>query len=158
MVPLQIGYPSVPGVRSDHGTLHVSLCQLTDRLSALEGAFVLLLEDDAIIAMDTEDMLLGLGAGRVLAAHSLAKAEEHLETGTIDVAVLDIMIGREHCGSLAQRLAARSVPLVLASGFASFETLPEEFRSVPSVQKPYSGADLHAALLKALDGRRRAGN
>jgi hypothetical protein len=40
----------------------------------LRMACVLLLEDDVLIALDTEDTLLGIGASRVLSAHTLAQA------------------------------------------------------------------------------------
>ena len=122
-----------------------------ERLPAIEGAYILLLEDDALISIDSEEMLLSLGASRVLVAHTLAEAEAIVARERVDAAVLDLLIGRERSDAFAARLLARPIPVVFASGFADSTSLPEALRGVPMVDKPYTGRSLMAALGAAID-------
>ena len=111
---------------------------------------ILLLEDDALICLDTEDILLSLGAAEVLVAHTIEEAEAILAREAVDAAVLDLVIGNHRCEALAQRLVTTAVPVIFASGFGDPASLPEMLRAVPTVEKPYSDQALHAALLSAL--------
>lgn len=110
---------------------------------------ILLLEDDALISMDAEEMLLGLGAARVLVTHNLADAEAVVDGGGIDAAVLDIAIGRSRSDGLARALASRGIPFVFTSGYAHPDVLPEDVRHAPIVEKPYS-ADILAAAFRRI--------
>jgi DNA-binding NtrC family response regulator len=111
----------------------------------IRGARILLLEDDALISLDAEDMLIALGAAQVYVAHTIDAAEAVLERETVDAAVLDVRIGHAKCDDLARRLQARATPFVFASGWANGE-LPEDMRHVPTVEKPYSAAALSDAF------------
>ena len=117
---------------------------------SLQDVRILLLEDDALISIDAEDMLLSLGAARVLIAHTVEEAEAIVARERIDAAVLDLLIGSERCEEFAGRLAARPIPIVFASGFGDSGTLPEALKVVPTVAKPYSPQELCAALARAL--------
>jgi DNA-binding NtrC family response regulator len=117
---------------------------------SLQDVRILLLEDDALISIDAEDMLLSLGAARVLVAHTVEEAEAIVARERIDAAVLDLLIGSERCEEFAGRLAARPIPIVFASGFGDSGTLPEALKAVPTVAKPYSPQALGAALARAL--------
>jgi DNA-binding NtrC family response regulator len=123
---------------------------MMERMKTLDGMRILLLEDDALISIDTHDMLLSIGAGEVLVANSLEDAEAILAAEPIDAAVLDLLIGRSRCVDLAASLLERDVPLIFASGFDDRASLPESLRAVPSVEKPCSAQALRAALLRAL--------
>jgi DNA-binding NtrC family response regulator len=116
----------------------------------LKDARILLLEDDALISLDTEDMLMSLGAARVFVAHTIAEAESILARDTVDAAVLDLVIGSDRCEDLAQRLVSAPIPVVFASGFGDADSLPAALRTIPNVEKPYSSQALQAALLTAL--------
>jgi CheY-like chemotaxis protein len=118
---------------------------------SLQDVRILLLEDDALISIDTEDMLLSLGASRVLVAHTIEEAEAIIAAEMVDAAVLDLLIGGGSCEDFAGRLAARPLPIVFASGFAG-GPLPEQLRAVPTVAKPYSPQALGAALSRAIGG------
>lgn len=120
------------------------------RSTALENIRVLLLEDDALISLDTEDMLLDLGAAQVHVAHSLAEAESILATDAVDAAVLDLVIGAQRSEDLARRLVQQSLPIIIASGYGEAGLLTEGFEDVPVVRKPCSVDALEAALLTAL--------
>jgi CheY-like chemotaxis protein len=127
---------------------------LTGSPSALHQRDILLLEDNALISIDTEDALLALGAGRVFVAHTIEEAEALIAHQRIDAAVLDLVIGRGKSDALASRLVADRVPVVFASGFGG-GALPEALQAVPTVDKPYSPQALYAALAAALATRPR---
>jgi CheY-like chemotaxis protein len=122
----------------------------------LAGIRLLLLEDDALISLDTADMLSGLGAGNVLVAHSIEEAEAILARETVDAAVLDLVIGRRSSEDLARRLIERPLPIIFASGYGDAASLPQGLQAVPTVRKPYSPQALRDALAQALAGGGRA--
>ncbi|MFT3973008.1 MAG: response regulator [Amaricoccus sp.] len=115
---------------------------------------ILLLEDDALISLDTEDMLLSLGATRVHVAHSLDEAEVIVSRQKLDAAVLDLVIGSRHSEELARRLVERSMPVIFASGYDDVGAIAEGLEHVPTVRKPYSAQALERALATALLGHR----
>lgn len=119
-------------------------------LTSLED--ILLLEDDALISLDTEDMLLSLGAGRVHVAHSLDEAEGIIARQKLDAAVLDLVIGAARSEDLARRLVEQSMPVIFASGYGDVGAIAEGLEHVPTVRKPYSAQALEAALAAAFSG------
>lgn len=123
---------------------------VTIDFQVLENVRVLLLEDDALISLDTEDMLMDLGAAQVHVAHSLGEAESILATGTVDAAVLDLVIGAQRSEELARRLVQRSLPIIFASGYGEAGIMAEGLEGVPVVRKPCSLDALKEALTSAL--------
>ncbi len=121
-----------------------------ERPVALQNTCVLLLEDDALISIDTEDMLMSLGVRRVLVAHAVEEAQSIVDQEAVDAAVLDLVIGQTRCEDFACRLAASGIPIVFASGMRDPASLPEILHDIPTVDKPYTSQALHAALAKAL--------
>ena len=117
----------------------------------LEDPLVLLVEDQMLIAMDAEETLADCGAPRVIVASSSAQALAKLAASQPDIAVLDVNLGQETSIPVARELARRNIPFVFASGYGDTVMLPEEFRSVPLVRKPYDSETLvpvMAGLLK----------
>ena len=114
-------------------------------MNKCRDACVLLLEDDALICLDAEEMLRGLGARSVLVAHSVDRAEAIVESAGIDVAVLDLRIGAGRSDGLALALLARGVPFIFTSGYVETD-LPEALRRVPVVGKPYAADALGSAF------------
>jgi DNA-binding response OmpR family regulator len=73
---------------------------------------ILLVEDEADL-LDSLSMYLSERGHQVFPAADLATARHHLETRTIDVAVLDVGV---HGLRLARDAATRNIPCVLMSG------------------------------------------
>jgi CheY-like chemotaxis protein len=88
---------------------------------ALRGRRVLVVEDEALVAMLLEDGLLDAGAEVVGPAGSVAEAlglvERAARDGGLDAAVLDINLGGAAVAPVADRLAALGVPFVFATGY-----------------------------------------
>lgn len=115
-------------------------------MSILAGKRILLAEDDFLIALTAEEALVAVGATVVGPAHSLAEGLALVDREPLDAAVLDVNLNGEDSREVAERLVARGVPFVLATGY---DRLANPYR-VPVVTKPYDGARIAAALRRAL--------
>lgn len=138
---------SRPGTQSPPkaAQLHWSDFSLQDRT-------VLLVEDQLVIALDVEDMLRDLGA-RVLTAPSAEEALGVLSRSSPDCAVLDVTLGKGTSLPVAEELEKRGIGYVFATGYDDTTMLPERFRLVPIVRKPYDEHVLQDALCKVIKQR-----
>ena len=116
---------------------------------SLNGKRVLVVEDEALIAMLAEELLGELGCVIHAVASNIPKALALVEAGGFDLALLDVNVARERVFPVAEALAARNIPFVFASGYGE-QGLRDDFKSRPLVGKPYSGDHLEKALLAAL--------
>ena len=107
---------------------------------------VLLIEDNMIIALDTEEMLRELGVPEVLVSGSVTQALRAIEKEVPDFAVLDFNLGEESSEPVARELARRGVPFVLATGYSAKEVRFEELGARAILKKPYDKSDLAKAL------------
>jgi len=110
---------------------------------------VLIIEDEALVAMLIEDMLVDLGhevvgvGGRV--QHALRLAQE----AECDLAIIDLNLNGERTNAIAQALATRGVPFIFATGYGP-AGVDADWRSVPVLQKPFEAHQLRAAISAAL--------
>ena len=117
----------------------------------LNGLRLLVVEDEALVAMALEDMLDSLGcvvvdvAGTVSRGVALA-ADNAL---SLDGAILDINLGGEKVYPVAEKLAARGVPFVFCTGYG-LSGIAGDFAHVPTLAKPYNERQLHDLLLAGL--------
>lgn len=114
----------------------------------LQGAHVLLLEDDAMINLAMTEILEEMGC-RVSAFLHLAESFAAIERDVPDAAVLDVNIGGEMSYGLAERLHDKGVPIVFQTGYAS-PALSGKWNSFPHCYKPCDAAELKALLIKAI--------
>ena len=118
----------------------------------LDGANVLLLEDEFLIAMDAQHILQSMGAAKVAIAGTLADAERLAADSRFDLAMLDVNINGQVSFPLAESLWRRGVAVVFATGY---EMKTHDFPEFAvCVAKPYTGANLREVFATAL--RRRA--
>lgn len=114
---------------------------------------VLILEDEALVAVMMEDFLLDLGASEVLACGSPSDARAVARERQIHCAILDVKIGGVDSFELADELTEMRVPFFFATASGP-EVIVERHRHRPILAKPFSNAQLleflHAAML---DGR-----
>lgn len=107
---------------------------------------VLLLEDNAIILLDTEEILTDLGVRLVLTATSPKEALEIVERTPPQFALLDVDLGYDTCFAVAERLTGLRIPFAFATGYADNHQIPKRFAQVPCLRKPYSADSLKAIL------------
>ncbi len=109
----------------------------------LQGATILVVEDQAIIALDLENLFYDNSVGQVLWARGLEQARKVLATNSkIDLALLDLHLGTGSGFDLVDELKARGIAIVLASGFAASQVMHEKGRDLPLVEKPYHPGNL----------------
>lgn len=115
------------------------------------GGPVLLLEDNMIIAMATEDVLLSFNASRVNTAAGVRHALRLIDEDPPVVGVLDINLGNETSVAVAERLRELGIPFVFATGYGESAAVPERFADVPVLKKPY-GSDQVVQVLASVMG------
>lgn len=111
------------------------------------GGQVLVLEDTLIIAMDAAAILEDMGAAEVKITSSVADALAWLKDGTPTCALLDVNLQDEQSLPVAEALAARGIPFVLATGYGMTAELKEAYPPCAIVQKPFSAESLKAAMV-----------
>lgn len=114
---------------------------------------VLLVEDSLIIAMDAEDILMRLGAARVVTAASVRQALHEIDRDAFEAAVLDVNLGNETSLPVADALRAKGRPFIFATGYGEQLRLPPEHAGAQVIQKPYTLASLASALDQVLPPR-----
>jgi CheY-like chemotaxis protein len=116
-------------------------------------ANVLLVEDNPVIAMNTEALLGDLGIAHVGVAGTVAEAFALLARTTFHFAILDLRLGdQEDSLPIAVRLIEAGVPIVFATGMGEDAGLPARFGQVPILRKPYRFEDLEGVVRGAPKG------
>lgn len=110
---------------------------------------ILIVEDEALVAMMLEDVVADLGHQVVATAGQLTNALECARTLEIDLAILDLNLNGQRTHELAPILAARGVPFVFATGYGAAGVDPA-WSHVPVLQKPFQPRELEAAIARAL--------
>jgi DNA-binding response OmpR family regulator len=111
----------------------------------LAGRRVLLVEDEALVAMLIEDALDSAGAVMLGPYAAVAPALAAIPEALPELAVLDLNLAGESSLPIADDLAGRGVPLVFASGYGQ-AGLPPRFRGRPMLAKPFDPAELISVL------------
>jgi CheY-like chemotaxis protein len=121
--------------------------------SLLTDKRVLLVEDEALVAMLVEDMLADEGCTVAAVASRLSDAIAAAQDTSIemDMAILDVNLAGEPVFPVAEALAARGVPFAFATGYGA-GGLPEAWKNRPTLQKPFTAADIGAVLRKIVAG------
>jgi light-regulated signal transduction histidine kinase (bacteriophytochrome)/CheY-like chemotaxis protein len=120
--------------------------QLTKPRTGRLSGFVLLVEDNMIIALDAETMLLELGAQKVVVASNVRDAFELLDQETPSFALLDVNLGSQNSFPVADRLQAAGVKYLFATGYGSGVKYPPTQVGKPFITKPYTQESIATAL------------
>lgn len=107
---------------------------------------VLIAEDEAIVSYSVAEDLGEFGYAVVGPFVACQEALRWLETGTIELAVLDFVLKDGICTDLAHALTRRGVPFLIFSGEVRDGTTPEAFEHAIWIEKPSSIEHLVEAL------------
>ena len=112
---------------------------------------ILIVEDEFLIAMETEAVLTENGYCVIGTAASIEKAMEILEGSTPDIAILDVNLRGKSIFPVAVLLKAMAVPFIFASAYSpnNHDGL-EIFKDVVNVGKPIREKILVDALRAVL--------
>ena len=115
---------------------------------------VLLLENEALIALDLEGMLLSVGVERVHHAVSAGEALDWLSDHSPQLAILDIFVNDGPSLPVADWLRKKQVPFVVHSGHTRQASgYGVGFSDAVWLSKPCTEADLVEAMSQALTRR-----
>ncbi|WP_232491431.1 response regulator [Novosphingobium kaempferiae] len=113
--------------------------------ASLVGKRILVVEDEYFIAADLRNGLVEQAVTVIGPTGDLATALEMLSGEKPDAAVLDINLNDQLSWPLAIELRRRAIPFLFVTGYDSWY-LPEAFRDVPQLAKPFSMAVLIGTL------------
>jgi CheY-like chemotaxis protein len=110
---------------------------------------VLVLEDNVIILMDTEEVLRELGVAEIFTATGCEEALALIAKQTPRFALLDVSLGSETSSAVATRLHELAIPFAFMTGYGDRQMLPPPFADKPCLIKPHSVEALKAILTSA---------
>lgn len=106
---------------------------------------VLLLDGDALDSLSTEGYLNDLGIADVRLARSADQAMALIDDTRFDLALLDFDLDEERSFTVAERLCAANVPIVVTSGLDGV-ALPGRCRQAAVLRKPFAFEELERAV------------
>ena len=127
-------------------------------MGRLAGRCVLVVEDEALIALMTQAMLRDLGCEVIGVAHTLPDAMKMVQANLhcLDAVALDINLGGEHAAPLAALLDANGIPFLITTGYDD-ELHLAAFEGRPVLTKPFLAEHLAEALILLVpDAKRRS--
>jgi PAS domain S-box-containing protein len=121
-----------------------------DPANSLPGKTVLVVEDEALIALQIQDVLGKIDCTVMGPAGTILEALGLLEQSAPDIAILDVNLGGGRSYAIADILAAKQVPFLFCTGYAGATELPLRFTGVPVLGKPLDERELLFALDRSL--------
>jgi len=122
---------------------------LDPAMSTVAGKRVFVVEDEVLLAISLEDDLREAGFFMLGPYTTLASALQAARSEEFDLALLDVNLHGQAVFPLADELIARNVPIVLLTGYGAGD-LPERFRVLPRLQKPYEPSLLTRQLRRTM--------
>ena len=123
--------------------------------SPLEGLQILVVEDEAFLALEMVEHLHAMGAVSLGPIATVEKALRFIETADeIDAALLNVMLSRKEAFPVADELHSRGIPFVFVTG--NDGAVRERFPGVPVHPKPADMAAVVLTMASIIADRRRA--
>jgi CheY-like chemotaxis protein len=119
-------------------------------MTEFSGLRILVVEDEAMIAMLIEDMLEELGHRVIASVASLAVARDMAARAELDLAVLDVNVAGELIFPVANVLQERDIPFLFSTGYGA-AGLSAEFLGCEVLTKPFSQPELREKIIRAFN-------
>lgn len=145
IIPAEQLVAASAAIADEPGTLTV-----TSRTVPMAGRRVLVLEDEALIALQIESILEELGAAVVGPVATVTEAVALLQDAKPDAAILDVNLAGERSDAVADACAALGVPFLFCTGYPDGLYSPQPEREVAYVTKPVEPALLSLQLSKVM--------
>lgn len=114
-------------------------------MADLKGRLILVVEDEALVAMLLEDALTDAGCRILGPAPSVEHAMALLRQERPHAAVIDLNLGGETSAPIADALAGAGIPFLVATGYGA-EGLPRGHENAMVLTKPYDPTELIESL------------
>lgn len=115
---------------------------MRDTGSCLAERRILVVEDEAMIAMLIEDILVSVGARVIGLAATVEEALAAIERERPDAVTLDGNLNDEMSGAVAARLRELRVPFLLVTGYVDRTLADAQLASAPRLEKPFTTTTL----------------
>ncbi|MGE0629835.1 MAG: response regulator [Hyphomicrobiaceae bacterium] len=126
---------------------------MTRPAALLDGASILLVEDEYLIALDIEQVLYDLGAVAVRTAACVSEALQQIASERPQLGILDVKLGNQSSTLVASELVRLSVPFVFVTGYSDSQFIDPAHHLVPVLDKPVDVADFRMAISMAMSQR-----
>jgi DNA-binding response OmpR family regulator len=126
----------------------MDLMKTRGEVPQLKGVQVLVVEDNWQVSQALRAALEVFGMVVLGPVATTADAMELVERQTPELAVVDINLKGEKAYDLIEWLSQRHVRVIVATGYAV--TTDAVDKAAATLQKPFSGPELRAALVKVL--------
>ena len=118
----------------------------------LAGQRFLVVEDEPLVALDMAAGLEEAGAAVVASTGSAKEALDIIENKAMDAALLDGNLHGQPVDDIAAALTRRKVPFLFVTGYGR-EGLPQAFRNIDVLSKPFSQQQLIEASARLVERR-----
>jgi len=119
----------------------------------MPARYVLIVEDEMLIALMLQDMVAEMGLSVAGMAHSLGAGLDLARTVDVQLAILDINLNGEEAYPIADVLRSRGIPFIFSTGYGA-GGIKAEYHSAPKLVKPYQQELLNSAIEAALSNAR----
>ena len=108
----------------------------------IRGLRILIAEDEAMIALDLESFLQDLGCEIIGPVANVEDLVQEFETHRPDGALLDINLRGKQVFAVLPRLIEQGLPVIITSGYDDMTLIPQDFRTLPRISKPFNQTTL----------------
>ena len=116
--------------------------------TSMPGRRIMIVEDEALVAMVLEDQLADLGLSIVATCPTVTEAIAAIDEKAPDSAILDVNLGGQFVYPVADRLLERGIPFVFVTGYGP-ESVDRRYASVRVLEKPVERHALELIFAKA---------
>ena len=125
-------------------------------IRTLDGCTILIVEDEPLIGFGMADVIRTEGGEVIGPGVTCGQALRAMAGRRINAAILDIMLKGKMVFGLADALLGQRVPFVFVTGDVE-HLVPERYKHVPIVLKPFVKHELISALKKAMRQKKFSG-
>jgi PAS domain S-box-containing protein len=107
----------------------------------ISGQRIMIVEDEALVAMGLEEQLIDLGRSVVAISPTVDEAMKAIDQFAPDAAILDVNLCGELVYPVASRLMALGTPFVFITGYGR-ESIDQRYSMIPILEKPIDRSSL----------------
>ena len=104
----------------------------------IRGQRILIAEDEAMIALDLESVLQDLGCEVIGPVANVEDIVQQCEAHHLDGALLDINLRGKQVFAVLPQLIEQGLPVIITSGYDDVTLIPQDFRGLPRISKPFN--------------------
>ena len=126
-------------------------CKVCDCM--FKGAKILVVEDYYLFAEVVCDFVTDCGMRPIGPATVLEQAMVYARQAPLDGAILDIDLRGQLSFPVCSVLYQRGIPFLFLTGYTDLSLVPQQFRVVPLVSKPFGDEEMRSAITIMLRGK-----